>query len=109
MKTLFKGPIHKLRIHTVNPELLTTAFESTVVVKDSLYYKSRTGKFINFEHDTVLPSIYEAEANLLEIARIHKMQAIDNHCIYAIDSEIEPYKQVSNQEFKVLKKTLKQK
>ena len=109
MKQIYKGPIHKLRIHSVNPIIKTTAFESTIIVKDSLFYKNRIGKFINLEYNTVLPTAIEAETNLLEISRIHQMNAIDAHCIYANNLEIKPYKQITKQEFKTLKKTYKRK
>ena len=107
MKQLYKGPIHILEIHTINPIIKSTAFESYVIQKDSLFYRNRMGKYINFEHDTVLPDKYEAEANLLEIARLQKMTPIESHCIYADDSEIKPFKEITNQEFKVLKKAFK--
>jgi len=106
MKQLYKGPIHNLKIYSVNKHI---SLESTIVIKDSLFYKNRLGKFINFEYNTVLPSKIEAETNLLEIARIHKTNNINSNCIYANNQEMEPYKLVSKKEFKTLKKSFKSK
>ena len=109
MKTIYKGPIRKLQIYSIKPIINTPTFQSTIIKKDSLFYKTKLGKYINFEYNTVLPNVIEAESNLLEISRINKMNTTAACCIYVNNSEIQEYKQISNQEFKTLKKEYKRK
>ena len=68
--------------------LVALDLDSVVVAKDSLFYKNFTGRLINFEHNTFLPSFNEAEAFVREVCK-YNPNSSKASCLYADYSSIE--------------------
>jgi hypothetical protein len=112
MKYIYQGPLRKLNIKNFeikdgNVKILE--YEKPIIRKDMLFYKGFANAFISFEYATRL--LDEAEA--LDIlytelsARNNPNEGPYPSCIFSNPNEITYKEQVTNQEFKQLKKTLK--
>ena len=106
MKKIYCGNIHRLKIYSVDEVAKTTGFESVILVKDALFYRNRLGKLISFDYDTVLPTLYEAQINLINSFNKSNSNK-DLYCVYANESEILPSEFITNKELKMLKKEYK--
>ena len=89
---IYKGTLKNLYVKDfqVSEEGLVVALdlESVVVAKDSLFYRNFTGRLINFEYNTYLPSFIEAEAFVRDVCR-HNPNSSKASCLYADYGSIE--------------------
>ena len=114
MKKIFKGPIHKLAIKSIN--ITENSFElktsSVTLKKDALFYETIFSRFINFDYDTVLASKEEANDYLINAVN-HNKDNLDElnpthiSIPYFNESELTLQKTISKKEFKQLKKQYK--
>ena len=92
---IYKGTLKNLYVKDfqVSEEGLVVALdlESVIVAKDSLFYKNFTGRLINFEYGTYLPSQNEAEAFVREVCKYNPMSSKAS-CLYADYGSIEEAK-----------------
>ena len=83
---IYKGTLKNLYVKDfqVSEEGLVVALdlESVIVAKDSLFYRNFTGRLINFEYNTYLPSFIEAEAFVRDVCR-HNPNSSKASCLYA--------------------------
>ena len=93
---IYKGTLKNLYVKDfqVSEEGLVVALdlESVIVAKDSLFYKNFTGRLINFEYGTYLPSKTEAEAFVREVCKYNPMSSKAS-CLYADYGSIEEAKE----------------
>ena len=89
---IYKGTLKNLYVKDfqVSEEGLVVALdlESVVVAKDSLFYKNFTGRLINFEYGTYLPSRTEAELFVRGVCE-HNPMSNKASCLYADYGSIE--------------------
>ena len=89
---IYKGTLKTLYVKDfqVSDEGLVVALDldSVVVAKDSLFYRNFTGRLINFEHATFLPSFQEAEAFVKGVCECNP-DSSKASCLYADYSSIE--------------------
>ena len=89
---IYKGTLKTLYVKDfqVSEEGLVVALdlESVVVAKDSLFYKNFTGRLINFEYGTYLPSRTEAELFVRGVCKYNPMSNKAS-CLYADYGSIE--------------------
>ena len=93
---IYKGTLKNLYVKDfqVSEEGLVVALdlESVIVAKDSLFYRNFTGRLINFEYNTYLPSFIEAKAFVREVCKYNPMSSKAS-CLYADYSSIEEAKE----------------
>lgn len=89
---IYRGTLKNLYVKDfkVSEDGLIVALDldSVVVAKDSLFYRNFTGRLINFEHSTYLPSFTEAEAFVRDVCR-HNPNSSKASCLYADYDSIE--------------------
>lgn len=92
---IYKGTLKNLYVKDfqVSEEGLAVALdlESVIVAKDSLFYRNFTGRLINFEYNTYLPSKTEAKAFVREVCKYNPMSSKAS-CLYADYGSIEEAK-----------------
>lgn len=104
MKTIYHGDVNRLFIKNldITENGKCFSFASVTVEKNALFYRGIFGRPINFEHKTYLPDL--AEATDFLFAR--EKEGAD--CIY-VNYEQLLSSQISNKEFKQLKKQFSKK
>jgi hypothetical protein len=110
MKAIYKGPIRrytvsKIKVTENGVECVKT--ETPIIKKDALFYKGICGKVISFDHSTTLPTYEEAESYAhRQVNYNHEILGLAS-CLYVNENEVKYYKEVSNKEFKEMKKKMK--
>ena len=112
MKKIFTGPINTLHLKSlsITETNIKLIEESFVLKEDALFYQNIFGRMINFEHDTCLPTKEEAEdyfANVNMEGKEHNAVFRDCSIMYYNEDDLKPLKEVTNKEFKQLKKSFK--
>ncbi len=104
MKTIYHGNINRLFIQNlyITENGNRFSFASVTVEKNAIFYRGIFGRPINFEHKTYLPDLAEATDFLFT----RQKEGAD--CIYVNYDQLTS-SQVSNKEFKQLKKQFSKK
>ena len=107
MKKIYTGEIKKLSIKKLEPKpdaLINIAYESTVFKKDALFYVNFMGVVISLDYGTKLLRREEAEYYLKSGLKVNPSLAHLVPCLYQ-DSEVKFSHEITDEEFKQIKKT----
>ena len=103
----FTGNIKKMYVKGLNEDG-TIETESVVLLKDSPFYSNIVGRLISMEYNTFLPTRSEADYFVECLAKAHPNNLSGATCVYA-DYDNMKSCEVSKKDFKIKKKTYKEK
>ena len=102
MPKIYQGDIKSLYISKLEVEkgvFQLRMFES-ILLKNELFYKDKTGNNISFKYDSSIRNRVQAEDHLLE--------SEDNSVLFVDEEDLEFVKMMDNSQFKQLKKKFKE-
>ena len=111
MKQIYKAPMRQIRIKYLeinDGAIKNINYETPIIRKDLLFYKSWAGAYISFEHETRLPDFYEAR-DYVEDILVKRDENLTDYptCPYVSEEEYEYSHEISKETFKALKKYYK--
>lgn len=108
MKTIYKGQLNSLTVKNlkIRGDVVDSFdFEKAVISEDILFYTGAFGTLISFDYNTRLPDENEARGYILYgLEQMHEPEHAMKQCTYVDIDTVKPYKQVSNREFRLMKK-----
>lgn len=112
MKNIFKGPVRKVvvsKLELKNGLHKLADYDTPIIKEDLLFYRGIGDSYISFDYGTIIPDQHEA-IDFIEdtITSQNVTEEPFPSCFFVNNSEIELSHQLSNKEFKTLKKEFKQ-
>ncbi len=103
MKKIFTGPIHSIHLKEldITENSLKLEAQSTILIKDALFYQNIFGKIVSFDYGTCLCPKDEAYDYLTSFTNQNKNRF---SIPYINEEEITFDKAITKKEFKELKK-----
>ena len=112
MKKIYKGNLRTVKVTKLEIEdgvVKRFEYVRPIIKEDILFYQGIAGKQISLEYRTVLPEEGEAVEIVKQDLRARTVPEMQPYptCIFYNENEIEPYKEITNKEFRKIKKEYK--